>query len=115
MAIATPLTMIRDTSGAVTFGLQFSDNKYSATISGAATTLTIPFGAPRWLAIFNIEAGTRVWVALNATATIPAGGTFASTNSSLNPAPRQVYPGDVLSFITPDASADIGVELYAIL
>ena len=123
----TPFALSRDVNGYNGFGLQFSDNKYSATVAQTTdTTLTIPGDAPmgavnnvtinKYIAIFSYEPGSQVWVANNETAEIPVGASFAATTSELNPSARQVNAGDVLHFYTPDATgAEVSVILYALL
>jgi hypothetical protein len=112
----TNFYMIRDINGYNGFGLPFSNSNYSATITGAATTLTVPSNTTKtpFLAVFSFEPGAAVWVALNNTATLPAGATLVATNSVLNPAARWVEEGDVLSFITSGVTAIVGVTFYAI-
>ncbi len=116
----TPFSMVRDINGFNGFGVSFSDQKYSMTLAlGVEQTITIPKPADgqykNWLVIFSGEPGTSVWVALNGTAVAPTGAA-STTTSELNPTARKVA-GDgsqVLHFITPDTSADVGVVLYAI-
>ena len=123
----TPFSMTRDINGYNGFGLAFSLDKYSATITtGVDTTVTVPSGGPlgsgtstttthRYLAIFSYEPGSNVWVSVNATAAVPAGGTFAATTSELLPTARYVTSGDILHFITGDTTADVGVTFYVLL
>jgi hypothetical protein len=104
----------RDVAGNNMFGLPFSKFKYDTTLLvGVEQTLTIPGKSKKWLAIFSFEPGSEVWVANNATATVP-GAAFATTDSELNPVAREVAVDDVLHFITSNADARIGVVLYAI-
>jgi len=111
----TMFNLTRDINGYNGFGRVQSENKYSATITSlAAQTLTIPSNHAKWIAIFAYQDGSTVWVAVNGTAAIPAGATFAATTSERNPLSWEVKAGDVLSFITPDTDADIGVVLYAL-
>lgn len=85
--------------------------------AGVAQALTIPATSDstyrKWLAKFSYSPVSRVFVGDNIAATVP-GGAFALNNAPLNPDTRTVKPGDVLSFITPDATAFVTVELYAI-
>lgn len=124
--MTTKFAMTRDVNGYNGFGLAFSDTKYSATlVQNADTTLTVPQGntmgsghsttGNKFLAIFSFEPGSSVWVALNATAATPAGGTFAAVSSELNPTARYVSAGDVLHFKTADTSALVGVTFYVLL
>lgn len=101
------------------FGLLFADLKYSASLAATTdTTLTIPGKAQRYKAVIKVENNGLVWVALNATAAVPAGGTFAATTSELiNDAKslcREVKAGDVLHFFTATAGTDVSVVLYAV-
>ena len=81
------------------FGLPFSNVKYSATLASSTdTSLTVPGSAQRWKALIKYETTEDVWVALNETAEVPAGGSFATTTSELLPACREVKAGDVLHF-----------------
>lgn len=111
----TLFAMTRDINGYNGFGLPFSINKYSATLTtGAEQTFTVPSETRNYIVIFSFEPGARVWVAKNETAAVPAGATVVSTTSELNPTARQVLGGDVLHFITPDVTADMGITLYAL-
>jgi hypothetical protein len=101
------------------FGLQFTALKYSASLAATTdTSLTIPGKAPRYKAVIKVENNGLVWVALNTTAAVPAGSTFAATTSELiNDAKslcREVKSGDVLHFITATAGTDVSVVLYAV-
>ena len=122
----TPWSMTRDINGYNGFGLAFSLDKYSATIATSTdTTLTVPSAGPlgsgtsststnKYIAIFSYEPGSSVWVAVNATAAVPAGASFAATTSELLPTARYVKGGDVLHFITGDTSATVGVTFYVL-
>jgi len=101
------------------FGLLFSKLKFSASLAATTdTTLTIPGQAQRYKALIKVENNGLVWVALNATAAVPAGGTFAATTSELindnSTLCREVKSGDVLHFFTATAGTDISVVLYAV-
>ena len=100
------------------FGSRFANLKYSAALAATTdTTLTIPGNAPSYKAIIKVDANV-VWVALNATAAVPAGMSFASTTSELvsdnTPLCREVKSGDVLHFYTATATTNVSVVLYAI-
>lgn len=114
--MAIQFSMIRDINGYNGFGILFSDVNYSSLMTvGLAATITIPYDFENWLAIFSIDPGSRIWVANNQTAVAPTDASFGSTYSQLNPTARQVKAGDVLSLITPDTSAYVGVSLYGLL
>jgi hypothetical protein len=98
------------------FGLRFSDLSFSASLAATTdTTLTIPGSAPRFKALIKVDG--EVWVAVNQTAAVPAGATFASTTSELVNAYyhlcRDVKQGDVLHFYTATASTNVSVVLYS--
>lgn len=101
------------------FGLRFAGIKYSASLAATTdTTLTIPGSARRYKAVIKVEQNGLVWVALNATAGVPGGSTFAATASELiNDAKsicREVSAGDVLHFYTATAGTDVSVVLYSL-
>lgn len=101
------------------FGSRFADLKYSATLAITTdTTLTIPGKAPRYKAIIKIAGTGRVWVAINATAAVPAGASFAATTSELIPLNgticREVRADDVLHFFASSAANDVSVVLYSV-
>lgn len=101
------------------FGLLFASLKFSASLAATTdTTLTIPGTAPRYKAVIKVENNGLVWVALNATAAVPAGSTFAATTSELitdaKSLCREVKSGDVLHFFTATAATDVSVVLYAV-
>lgn len=118
----------KDVAGYNGWGLQFTDLKYSASLAITTdTTLTVPLkaamGAPldqvnKFLAVITVEANLSVWCALNATAAVPAGSTFAATTSDLIVGTqyyaREVKAGDVLHFLAPVAGTDISVLFYAL-
>jgi hypothetical protein len=109
------------------WGQPFCDTIFTATLgAGAETTLTVPakagLGVPssnqfnKFLAVFSVQDGAKVWVAVNATAAVPAGAAFAaSTSEMINPAASCKYckTGDILHFVSA-AAADISVAFYAI-
>lgn len=100
------------------FGLGFSSLKYSAALSATTdTTLTIPGDAPRYKAVIKVDANV-VWVAINATAAVPGGTSFAATTSEMisdnNALCREVKAGDVLHFFTATATTAVSVVLYAL-
>jgi len=114
--MTTKMIMIKDINGNVTYGVPFCDalNTFSGVLAAStAQSVTVPLGASLYLAIFAYSTGGEVWVANNTTAAIPT-GSIGLTSSQLNPVARQVKPGDVLSFITPDTACNLNVSFYAI-
>lgn len=112
-------------TGAQDFGLPFADNPYSARLAATTdTTLTVPGEQPlgvagdsttnKYLAVFSYAKAEAkdVWVALNAIADAPAGATFATDTSELNPTAKVVEAGDVLHFYAVTANTDVSVAFY---
>ena len=121
--MTTLFNMTRDCNGYNGFGLQPSDTNYSCTLTASTdTTLTVPLEfsigqsysttTARLIAIIVSDPGDSVWVALNATASAPAGATFAATPSMLNPAAIQVKGGDILHFYSTGTGVDVSVRFY---
>lgn len=99
------------------FGLRFSELKYSAALAVTTdTAFTVPGAASRYKAVIKVKNNT--WVALNGTAAVPAGSSFAATTSELilntKPLCREVKAGDVLHFYSATATTDVSIVLYAI-
>ncbi len=126
--MTTQYKLQKDVAGYNGFGLPPCDQKYSASLAITTdTTLTVPssgsIGAPlnqvnRFLAIIQVEANLSVWCAVNATAAVPAGSTFAATTSDLIIGGEyyaiEVKAADVLHFLAPTAGTDIMVKFYAL-
>jgi hypothetical protein len=118
-------SMTRDINGYNGFGLKPSDTNISATLTVSTdTTFTVPGNTQiggvnyqtkaSWLAIFSIDPGDSVWVSINAVASAPAGSTFASTTSFLNPAAIEVQQGDVIHCFTTQTGVDVSVRFYSL-
>ncbi len=126
--MATQYKLQKDVAGYNGFGLQFCDQKFSASLAVTTdTVLTVPSNAAigqalnavtKWLAVIQVEANLSVWFALNATAAAPAGNTFASTTSDLIVGSEyygvEVKSGDIMHFLAPTAGTDILVKFYAL-
>lgn len=110
----TMLNFGRDVQGYNAYAPAFSvDNKSTILSANIEQHFTVPSDFENWIAVFSFEPGTSVWVANNQTSNVPS-ASFADTFSQLNPAARLVNAGDVLSFISPDTTASIGISLYAV-
>ena len=99
------------------FGLPFSDLNYSANLAITTdTSFTVPGNAPNYKALIKCEPSGHVWVALNATAAVAAGGSFAATTSELltDKICRQVKAGDVIHFFSVTATTEVSISLYAL-
>lgn len=79
-------------------------------------TYTVPgTSATRYRVEFTFPYNASVWVAINATATVPTAGTMSSNSRvQLNPKARFVQGGDVIHFISTLAVADAGMTLLQI-
>lgn len=120
--MATFYNINDNTHGVNGFGSPFCDTIYSATLLATTdTTLTVPgkaalgmasqSGTNTYLAVFSYT--TNTFVALNATAAVPAGNTFAATTSELNPTCKKVKAGDVIHFYS-SGTPSITVALYSV-
>lgn len=123
--MTTKFSMTRDINGYNGFGLKPSDTNISVTLTASTdTTFTVPGSGAigsvnwqtkaSWLAIFSIDPGDSVWVSINASASAPAGNTFASTSSFLNPAAIEVQQGDVIHCFTTQTGVDVSVRFYSL-
>ena len=129
--MTTQYKIQKDVAGYNGYGLQVSDQKFSATLAASAdTTLAVPLtsaiGAAlnqvnKFLAVISIYNATgegEVWFSNNHTATVPAGASFAATNSEMivqnKDFAREVKAGDVMHFITGQTATDISVVFYAL-
>jgi len=110
----TDFLLGRDQSGVVDYSRAPSNNKVSVTLAAnTEATTTVPNDSNTYKVVFSIEPGSTVWVAIGATAAVPAGATFAVTNSMLNPTVLWLEKNKVIHAITADSSADVGIEYYA--
>lgn len=114
--MTTKLNFQRDVQGYNAFAPLFATDRYSATLAAAGNaTVTVPSNFSNWVASFSYTPGSNIWAAYNGTAAAPAGATFASTTSELNPGARAVVAGDTINFKnTGSSSADVGVTFYAV-
>lgn len=129
--MTVPYRTIQETKSHNDFGQQYSDQIYNATLVAATdTTLTVPGGGIMG-AITSFGGSTNknkvlavirttgdVWVAVNAVADVPAGGTFAQDTSELvtNNVEKAylVNVGDVLHFFAKTATTpSVSVAFYA--
>lgn len=122
---------IQEIKGSNDFGQQYSDQIYNATLTAATdTTLTVPGGGVlgalssfgdsnsknKMMAV--IRTTGDVWVAVNQTAAVPAGASFASATSELvtNVMGKTYFVnvGDVLHFFSKAGTTpSISVAFYA--
>jgi hypothetical protein len=123
--MTTKYTQSKDINGYNGFGLPFSDTVYSATLAATTdTTLTVPNAVglgkqgyatiPQTLAVFSYQNATTTWVAVNGTAAVPAGATFAATTSEINPPAKLVNGGDIIHFFSAAGTAGVSVAFYSV-
>lgn len=94
--------------------MPFSDTSVQVGLNAATDeTYTVPGAATvQYQALFSYNASANVYVRLNNIPTSPVlGSTATQTYSEFRPEKRYVKGGDVIHFITPDATAYCGVTL----
>lgn len=97
--------------------IAFSDECAQIALNiGAPLTYTIPgTSRQKYTCLFALNSNSNVFISLNGTAITPPAGTVTTTRRlEFRPFKRYVVGGDVLSFVTPDAVAYVGVSLRAI-
>jgi hypothetical protein len=114
--MTTKLLIQTDASGKATYGIAPSVNMKSIFLDqDNAEPFTVPTDFKFYELHFSIDPGLRVWISYNGVAAeYPAAATWADTNSELNPGARVVPGGSIISAITPDTSAQLGVAMYGI-
>jgi len=97
--------------------MPFSDTAVQVALGAAvAQTFTVPGNEKDYYqAYFEYINTSNVFVRLNATPATPAPATVTTQPySEFRPKKRYVRGGDVIHFITPDATAYVGVSLRQI-
>jgi len=114
--MTTQLSFGRDNQGFNAYAPAPAKDLQSVTLtSGSNASFTVPSNFPNWIINFSYGGAADIWAAYGSSAAAPAGGTFASTNSELNPASRKVAAGTVINLLNNgSASIDIGVNMYAV-
>lgn len=122
--MATNYNIDKTKNGVNGFGLPFCNTIYSVTLSSNTdTSVAVPLTAAigtqtadnynKFYAVFSYTSGANVYVALNQAAAVPAGNTFASSVSVLNPVCKQVKSTDVIHIIST-GTPSVTVEFFAI-
>lgn len=118
MAEATGLNFGRDAHGYNAYAPVPSNNIWTATLAdGTASSITLPtLGANQyWVVSFRYQPGTSVYVDITgATALLPVGGTLASSTSELNPASLKLVPGNNISMITGNTTAEVAIVAFQV-
>ena len=64
---------------------------------------------------FSYISTSNIWVGYNVTAAVPGAGTHTTTSAlEFRPKIRYAQGGDVISLITPDTTAQVGLSLLGI-
>ncbi len=99
--------------------ISFSDTDAQIGLTaGLEQTYTIPgTSKQKFNVLFGMSSNANVFVGYNVTATVPAANSVETTQGIEFMTPdskRYVIGGDVLHFITPDATAWVGVSVRGI-
>jgi hypothetical protein len=97
--------------------LPFSDTCAQFNLAtGVTQTWTVPGTSTQFYqAFFEYASNSNVFVCNNGTAAAPTSGTMTTTQyNEFKPKKRYVRGGDVLSLITPDSVAYVGISLRLI-
>jgi len=95
----------------------FSDTSAQVALAAnAAQTYTVPGAATqKYQAVFHYTSTSNIFIGYNFTPTVPAPGTSQTTHTQeYRPDCKFVKGGDVLSFLSPDTTAYVGLSLLAI-
>jgi len=111
------LTITRDTSGAIAYGLPFTPDNYKMKLlANTVKQITVPAKYEKMAAVFKFEDGSSVWVAQNPSSSIsPPSGDPEPTPAQMNPPVREVAAGDILEFVTSNATAECWVGFYEVV
>lgn len=118
--MTTELHFGRDSQGYNAYAPQFPTDIFTATLTtGTPHSLTVPSNFPQFVMYVRVQPNGWCWVSRTATAAVPAGATFASSQSEMITGTieykRVVNSGDVISFITSNATCDVSVSLFNII
>jgi hypothetical protein len=108
------LKFAKDAKGDITFAPLPTTTMYSAELTtGSPDSITLALLAEFYTVSFVYEPGTACWVDVTGvTAAVPAGATFATTTSRLNPASYLLPAGTVISMITGNATAQVSIAIW---
>lgn len=110
------LAYAKDQLGHSTNALAFTTDTKNVNLASLATSsITVPSSFSNWVMLISLGNSPQIWVAVNDTAASPAGGSFATTTSLLNPSQLKLRAGDVVNFYNAGGSTlPIGVSMYAL-
>jgi|GEM_PF-2245552 len=110
------LQFARDSNGVASQAALVSTDIFTAAIlSGASQSFTVPSANNTYRCKLNYQATNNVWVAVNQTAAVPAGATFASSNSADVPNELYLMAGDVVNVLNNSGSTcNVTATLWAV-
>lgn len=112
--MSTKFNMTRDINGYNSFGLVPAYDKQNTILAATVSQdFTVPSNFIDCVAVFYFEPGSSIWVSYNSTPTLPNGG-VSDTNCEGNPTVWQVKGGDVISMITNNTTAEVGIKYYGL-
>lgn len=116
--MSTQLIFARDAQGYNAYAPKIPVDMYTATLeANTATSLTVPSNFSEWVMYVRVQPDGWCWVS-KSTASAPASGLLVASNSELICGTieyrRAVKAGDVLNFITSNATCDIHVAFQTI-
>lgn len=94
--------------------IPFSDTcAQLALADGDVLTYTVPGNeTQKFTILFRYNSTSNIFVGYNVTAAVPGAGTITTaTNVEFKPKKRYAIGGDVISFITPDTTAWMGLSV----
>lgn len=95
------------------YSLPYSNTIYSFKLTvNVEETITVPSDLTHYVLAFNFDS--RVFIAVNTTATIPLGAPTLS-GSILNPNFLEVRAGDVIHIVSPDDGTNGTISIYGLL
>lgn len=128
--MTTQFRVTQETKGINDFGQLPCDQIYNATLAATTNTqLTVPGGGTmgnlsaytnvnKVYAVIRVSEADEVWVAVNETAGVPAGASFAKATSEIVTCQREyckfLSVGDVLNFYTAGSTTSVSVAFYAL-
>lgn len=98
-----------------TLGFSDTDAQLFLT-SGGALTYTLPGdGSKKYTILFSYTSTSNVFVGYNVTPSVPSSGTItAVARVEFRPEKRYAIGGDVITFVTPDATVYMGISVRSI-
>lgn len=108
------LKFSKDSRGYTTFAPSPATDIRNATLTAnVASSITVPSVTDWYTVAFRYEPGVTFWVDVTgATASPPAGSTFAAATSALNPGSYLLAGGTNISVLTEETTGEVEVSLW---